>query len=63
MKKYISDYADREGKRQYKEFMENVFNWEENGEIKSVNHKSMKSIYGDKIKKITEVKKHFESVL
>jgi len=62
-KKYISDYADREGKRQYKEFMENVFNWEENGKIKPVNHKSMKSIYSERIKKITEVKKHFESVL
>jgi len=62
-KKYISDYADREGKRQYKEFMENVFNWEESGKIKPVNHKSMKSIYSERIKKITEVKKHFESVL
>ena len=62
-KKYISDYTDREGKRQYKEFMENVFNHYFKGIIKPIKHKSMKSIYSERIKKITDVKKHLESIL
>jgi len=62
-KKYISDYIDRERKRQYKEFMENVFNWDHKGEIENIKHRSMGSLYNREIKKIIEVKKHLESIL
>ena len=69
-KNYISDYIiekDRNGEkfleRQYKEFMENVFYWDDKGSIKQINHNSMKSIYNERIKKITDAKEHLESIL
>jgi|GEM_PF-2778599 len=69
-KNYISDYIiekyrndEKFLERQYKEFMENTFNWDFKGEIKNINHGSMGTLYNREIKKIIEVKKHFESIL
>ena len=62
-KNFISDYIDREGKRQYKEFMQNVFNWDYKGEIKNIKHGSMGTLQDRERKKIIEIKKHLESIL
>lgn len=62
-KEYISGYIDRDGKRQYKEFMENVFNHLFRGISTPISSGSMKSLYSERISKIINVKKHLESIL
>jgi hypothetical protein len=63
-KKYISGYIDKEGKRQYKEFIWNLFTWKDaKGVYKPFNPESMKGIQSRDNKKIEEVKNYLKKIL